>query len=192
METISAQVKRIADKHKKNFAKASIKAINNCALYLQGAARKASPSGSETKRNGKYVWQAIKVDTAKTIPIATVYLDYQTNPLAVWLHERDKQITITPKESKYLYIPLTAEGRQHELHARDSVTKGLKGFLSSADSGQHSAFLGNTTKEGKLDFVLKKSVTLPPSKYAGFLTSTAKQMHSRLLQIFNTIIKANL
>ena len=112
-------------------------------------------------------------------PEAAVYLD---DPGAIFSHERHSAITIRPKVSKFLWVPLTRAGRyDHVLHAHDAKQKRLSGWMPERQ--MPVGLREPKGARGRLDFLLLRSVTLPRSPVAGFLTTTARNRRWELFAL---------
>lgn len=191
--TVGAQALGIMRRAGARFTAIGHTAVNHAAYELQKWSQHVV--GTQSALDVK-IFQAIKVkrsNNASVHPRAVVFVDGASCPEAVYTHERYHSITVKPKVTMFLWIPLTAAGRSHVLHAHDSVAKRLKGWMVAGEKSRpvgywpelqsgmyHGVDMGSLVNGTQLDFMLKRSVNLPASRHAGFLVKTAERMRPNI------------
>jgi hypothetical protein len=185
-EPLAIQAGNLVRKISPALSAGGVKGVNAGAAFLLGLAIKAAEPHTAEARKGKVqekrLGDSLRLTPAKGSGLpatATVWIDGKDQPRAPMVHENYNGVTIRPRLAKFLFIPLTAEGGKHELHAHDVVQKRLKGWISS----EQKHWPGQFARQNRpLDFILLESVTIGPSRYAGFLTKTFRDNIARIEQ----------
>ncbi len=199
------QVQKLAGVLGDRARRAAVLAVNHGAQELAKLARGAARARSSTNAAGRDIVQAIQVTQAtqqQGVARAVVWID-PNNTRAIYYHERRREaFTIRPKVKKWLFIPLTANGRRHTLYAEDSQEKKLKGWVGGMQrerntkgrtkktwtggaNGEPFGYWGEDNKNAPLDFILKKEVHMPENPRHGFLTDTARTEQARIRMVMH-------
>jgi hypothetical protein len=213
-ETITLQAGRFTASSAMLVRRAGTVAINHGAQRLAALARGAARARSSTHAAGRDIVQSIKVQraSAQAWPIsAKVFIDPndEKGRIATYVHENYSGYTIRPKVKKFLFIPLTAAGRRHELYAEDALQKRLKGWIGGVQrrrtttgkykkgfaagaTGSQFGYWGDDNASAPLDFVLKREAHIPPNPRAGFLTRTAVAASAQISALMQSVFNLEL
>jgi len=187
MEKVDTQVARVSSRIEGAMLEGEVKGVNRGGAYLLGLAISKANEKEKGWIGGRRLAKSLVLKPAEPsgrTAKAWVLVDTDKVKWAGYVHERRQAITIRPKVKKYLWIPISAEGRQHELHANDAWDKGLKGWIK--DKSIPFGDWSDPTR--KLDFILKKEQRLPASPKAGYLTDTAKRHRAEIIQLMRTTV----
>ncbi|MCX7003846.1 MAG: hypothetical protein NTV22_11310 [bacterium] len=184
--SITAQAEAISARINRTLKAASVRALNDGAWHLRNLSVKAAETKKGAHREGKRLWQSIKVESATAQTMRSlVYLDTSASgvPHAAAVHEnRHGYNGLTNRSGgSFMFVPIHALANKHKLHAQDAEQRGLRGWMVN---GAKSRPVGAWSKQDLRDraagkevvvhYLLKRSVDIPRNDRCGFLTDTAR------------------